>query len=219
VSELQRYRVWDLPVRVFHWALVVLVTLQFLSGEFDLLPMQWHMRFGEITLALLLFRILWGVVGSDNARFARFLHSPRVVAAYLGEATRRSSGNLPGHNPLGGWSITLMLAVLVLQTATGLFSSDDIDEFGPLAGKASDAAVKWLTRIHHLGRWVLLGLIVLHLAGVIWHRIHKREDLIGPMFSGRKQLSADPRLRFASTTRALLLAALSAGAIWVLVQL
>src|SRR5262249_12671645 len=111
--------VWDLPTRMFHWLLVVLVALQFATAEFHLLDMRWHFWFGYATLALVLFRVLWGVFGSQTSRFADFVRGPTAVWGYL-----RSLAPAPkpiGHNPLGGWSVLAMLTCLLLQSVTGLF--------------------------------------------------------------------------------------------------
>ena len=216
---MNRYRVWDVPVRLTHWLLVALVALQFASGQFELFDLEWHMLLGQVTLALVLFRVLWGLFGSENARFAHFLRGPRAVAAHVGALFRREPDALSGHNPLGGWSTLLMLLALVFQAATGLFADDDLGTTGPLAHHVSGHAVQLLTRCHKYGRWVLLALIGLHLVGVAWHAFYKREALIKPMLTGRRALPADPALRFAGTWRALLLAALSGAAVWALVKL
>ena len=213
------YRVWDLPVRLTHWLLVVLIALQYASGQFELFDLEWHMLLGQVTLALLVFRILWGVFGSDNARFRAFVRGPSAVFRHARTLTRREPEYRPGHNPLGGWSITLMLLVLLLQAASGLFSSDDLGTVGPLADHVSERAVRWLTRVHKYGKNAMLVLIALHLIGVAWHTLLKRETLIRPMFTGRRALPGDPGLRFASTTRAVVLALASGALVWALVKL
>ena len=213
------YRVWDLPVRVTHWALVVLVALQYASGEFELFGLEWHMLLGQVTLALLLFRMAWGVFGSENARFRHFLRGPGAVSRHVSGLFRRSPEPLAGHNPLGGWSSLLLLLALLFQAATGLFADDDLGTTGPLAHHASSRVVSLLTHWHKLGKNVLIALIALHLAGVAWHAWFKREALIKPMFTGRRVLPADPGLRFAGLGRALVLAALSGAAVWSLVSL
>jgi cytochrome b len=205
-------------VRVVHWTQVVLVALQYASGEYELFGLEWHMLLGEATLALLLFRLLWGVFGSENARFRYFLRGPREVSRHVAGLFRRAPEPLPGHNPLGGWSALLLLLVLLFQAGTGLFADDDLGTTGPFAEHVSGATVNLLTRCHKVGKNVLLALIVLHLAGVAWHAWYKREALIAPMFTGRRALPADPALSFAGTGRALALLALCAGAVWALVR-
>lgn len=209
--------VWDLPTRLFHWGLVVLIALQYASGEFDLLSMEWHFRLGYATLALVLFRVLWGFAGSTTSRFSAFVRGPGSVARYLIASARGRPPEVTGHNPLGGWSVLLMLASVAVQTVSGLFSSDDITETGPLAARVSDRTVELMTHVHHLNRYVLLLLIVLHVTAVVMHRVIRNEDLIAPMLHGRKPGEAAGRMRLASPWRALALAIASAAAVWALV--
>jgi cytochrome b len=122
-----------------------------------------------------------------------------------------------GHNPLGGWSVLLMLACLAVQTASGLFASDDITETGPLAARVSEATVALMTRIHNIDRWVLLALIALHVVAVLMHWVIRDDNLVAPMLHGRKQTDEMPALRLVSPWRALLLAIASALAVWALI--
>ena len=199
-AALGRYRVWDAPTRLFHWTLALLIAAQYASGEFHLLAMRWHYWLGYLTLALLLFRVLWGFAGSQTARFADFLRGPGAVLAYL-----RGGAAGVGHNPLGGWSVLALLASTALQALSGLAASDDIDETGPLAAHVSEAWVRRATAIHAWNRYVLLALIALHLLAVALYLAHRGQNLIAPMLHGRKTLEADPQLRFASGARALAL--------------
>jgi cytochrome b len=176
--------VWDLPTRLFHWLLAALVIFLWVSGEFDRLGP--HMAVGKLVAALLLFRLAWGLVGSNTARFSQFIKGPRSVLAYLA-ATRRGEG-WPGigHNPMGGYSVALMLALLILQVVTGLFSSDDIDTEGPLAWAASAKTVKLLTKLHHLDGKLILAAVALHLGAIAFYRFKKGENLVRPMITGTK---------------------------------
>lgn len=209
-------RVWDLPTRLFHWGLVALIALQYASGEFGWLSMRWHFLLGYATLALVVFRVLWGFAGSDTSRFRGFVRGPRALLRYVGDLVRGSDRRTPGHNPLGGWSVLLMLASIALQAVTGLYTTDDIIEEGPLVARASSATVEWMTRIHHLNRYVLLGLIALHLLAIALHAL-RRHNLVAPMLHGRARVDGAPVLRFVSAWLALLLFALSAAAVWALV--
>jgi len=202
-TEEKSVRVWDLPTRLFHWALVVLIALQFATAEFGFLSMQWHYRFGWATLALIVFRVLWGFAGSQTSRFADFVRGPRAVAGYV-----RAMFSVPahiGHNPLGGWSVVAMLLCVLAQAMSGLFASDGIDEDGPFVDAVSGATVKLATRLHHLGENVLLILIALHVAAVLLHRLLKHDDLITPMITGCKPAAQPAPMRFVSGWRALLL--------------
>lgn len=209
--------VWDLPTRLFHWVLVVLIILQYLSGELGLLSMTWHFRLGYATLALIVFRVLWGFAGSDTSRFSSFVRGPGRVVRYLRDSMRGRAKSAIGHNPLGGWSVLLMLLCIAVQTVSGLFSSDDVTETGPLAAHVSDATVELMTRIHHVGRWVLLVLIALHVVAVLMHWVVRDDNLVAPMLTGRKDADEPEALRIVSSWLALALAAASALAVWALV--
>jgi cytochrome b len=214
---LNTITVWDLPTRLFHWSLVVLILLQYASGEFDLLPMEWHYWLGYATLALIVFRVFWGFLGSATSRFAEFVRGPGAVARYASASARRREQTFAGHNPLGGWSVLLMLACIAVQSISGLFASDDLTESGLLASRVSDETVKWMTRVHNVNRYVLLMLIVLHVLAVLLHWAIRHENLIAPMLHGRKRIDSTGPMRLASTWRALALLLLSAVAVGMLI--
>lgn len=180
--------VWDLPTRLFHWALVLLVCLLFytgLQGKLDL-----HMKLGQAMLGLLLFRLIWGFIGNRQARFADFIAGPGAAIAYLRSLFGKPGRRYLGHNPLGGYAVLLMLALLLLQASTGLFTSDDIATDGPLYAKVSGAVSARLSTLHRWGFDFLLIVIGLHLAANAFYLLVKRENLIGPMLSGRKPVEA-----------------------------
>lgn len=210
-------RVWDLPTRLFHWLLVALIGLQYATGQFGLLSMQWHYLCGYATLALIVFRVLWGFFGSDTSRFAHFVRNPFAVLRYLrglvgGDATREA-----GHNPLGGWSVIFMLALVALQAVSGLFTTDDVTEDGPLVARVSDATITLMTSVHHTTRYLLLALIALHVCAIALHYGWRKENLVAPMLDGRAPVDGAPSLRFVSVWRAVVLLLLSAAAVWSLV--
>lgn len=215
-TEEKSVRVWDLPTRLFHWALVVLIALQFATAEFGFLSMQWHYRFGWATLALIVFRVLWGFAGSQTSRFADFLRGPQAVANYIRTMFSAPPSVRLGHNPLGGWSVVTMLVCVLVQAASGLFASDGIDEDGPFVGAVSGATVKLATQLHHLGETVLLVLIALHIGAVLLHWLLKHDNLIAPMITGRKRADAPAPMRFASNWRALVLIVVIAAAVVIL---
>lgn len=181
--------IWDVPTRVFHWLLVALVLLQYGTAEWGWLSMRWHFWFGYATLALVLFRVLWGVYGSRTSRFTDFVRGPRAVLGYLRRQMRGEHVDPPGHNPLGGWSVLAMLLCLLVQAITGLFSSDAILNYGPLSGRVSDATVSLMTSIHVVNQDILLVLIGLHLAAVLLYAVALRINLVAPMLHGRKTLA------------------------------
>jgi cytochrome b len=209
--------VWDLPTRLFHWLLAVLIALQYGSGEFGWPSMQWHYRFGYATLALLMFRVSWGVAGSQTSRFTDFVRGPRALWRYVSALVRGDEGHGAGHNPLGGWSVVLMLASIAVQAISGLFSSDDISEDGPLVARASAATVGLMTRIHLWNRYVLLVLVALHLTAIALYWVMRGNNLAGPMLHGRMRLNAGIAPQVESTWRALLLLVLAIAVVWGLV--
>ncbi len=216
----QTVKVWDLPTRLFHWILVALMIAQWFSAESSD-TMTYHVWGGYAVLSLVLFRLIWGFVGSETARFSHFVRGPGTALDYVKALQRGETPFYLGHNPMGGWSILAMLALLLIQAGTGLFASDDIMIEGPLYSAVSKDASEWLTTIHRLNFNLLLAMIAIHLLAVLFYLLVKRENLIHPMLSGRKHLapelvSAIPRM----VSPWLGLAALAAAgiAVWLLVH-
>jgi len=178
--------VWDLPVRVFHWLLVLLVVISFTTGKLGGNWLPWHFRSGYCILALVLFRIVWGLFGSDTARFSDFLHGPRKVVDY-GRSLIRGAGMFhAGHNPLGGLMVVLMLVLLLVQATTGLYVDDDAGTRAPLADKASEAVVALFTRIHRININIILACVALHVSAALFYLLVKKDNHIAPMITGRK---------------------------------
>lgn len=177
-----KIRVWDLPTRVFHWTLVLAIVGSFISADEGGNALDWHARFGYLILSLLLFRFVWGFVGSHYAKFFNFIKSPKAVLEYL-----KNPVELAGHNPLGALSVMALLGFLLLQAVTGLFASDDIAFEGPLSKYVSSDWVELLTSLHRLDESVLIGLIVLHVSAIFYYRWIKRVNLIKPMMTGDKE--------------------------------
>ena len=212
--------VWDLPTRLFHWLLVALVAVSFASGKIGGNAMLYHAWCGEAILALLMFRIAWGFIGSSPSRFRTFLAGPATVLRYALTLFRREADHHLSHNPLGGWSVMAMLLVLLIQAGTGLFANDDIATQGPLYRWVSKAASDRLTSIHHLNRDVVIIIVAVHVAAVLFHLIYKKENLILPMITGIKQwqdnfTGVDSQQPF---WLAALVAAAAAGAVYLLVR-
>lgn len=208
---MQRVRVWDLPTRICHWGLVLCISGAYLTGEYGWLDMQWHFWFGYGVLGLVLFRILWGFVGGEYARFNRFLRGPEAVLRYV-ENWRGAS--YLGHNPLGALSVIAMLGAILVQALTGLFSSDDIEWFGPLAERVSGDTTDLATSIHVQWQIVLLVLIVLHLLAIAAYRLFKGQNLSAAMFSGYQPGTASAAPRTAPVWLSYVLAALCAALVW-----
>jgi cytochrome b len=209
-------RVWDAPIRLFHWALVLLLVTSYVTAKLDRLDL--HKLSGYTILTLLLFRVMWGFVGSDTARFSRFLRSPFAALRHLGHFTRREADTQLGHNEAGGWMVLVMLAVLGFQAVTGLFANDDVVFEGPLAKLVSKATSDRLSSLHEISFNVIEILVLLHVLAVIAYAVVKRHDLVRPMITGKKRLpAATPAPRMASPVLAVMLLALSACVVWVVV--
>ena len=178
-------RIWDLPTRIFHWALAACVIGLVLTAEFDF--MDWHFRLGYTVLALLLFRLIWGVAGGRWSRFGAFLYSPTTVLRYLrGQSAPAHSA---GHSPTGALSVYALLLFLGVQVASGLFSDDEVAASGPLTAWVSSRFVSKATWYHsEVGKVILIVLVALHVTAVIYYLWRKGENLISPMFTGDKQL-------------------------------
>ena len=183
-------RIWDAPVRLFHWLLVGLLAFSWWSGEHH--DMDWHRRSGYAMLTLLIFRIYWGFFGGRTARFAQFVRGPRAAFAYALALAKGRHTATPGHNPIGGWSVIAMLVTLAAMVSAGLFSVDvDGLESGPLADYVSFDQGRVAAAIHHLVFNLLLGLVALHVLAVLFYLVRLRHDLITPMIHGRRRARED----------------------------
>ena len=187
-KNVTRVRVWDLPTRVFHWTLMLAVIGLAVSGTIGGNAMVWHFRFGYTVLTLLLFRIVWGIVGGRWSRFGAFIYAPVSVINYLkGKGKPEHS---VGHNPLGAGSVFAILAILLAQVGSGLFSDDDIAFAGPLTRFVSGATVHLATNYHsNIGKWLVLALVLLHIGAIAYYQWRKH-NLINAMLHGDKDLVA-----------------------------
>jgi len=216
-SSLYRVRIWDLPTRVFHWASALCVLGLAVTGTVGGSAMVFHFRFGYALLTLLLFRLVWGLLGGHWSRFRSFMFGPRAVLAYL--RSQAPDSHTVGHSPLGALSVWALLAFLSLQIATGLISDDEISTAGPLTHLVSSTAVALGSQYHtQIGKWILLVLVLLHVAAIIYYA-RRREGLVVAMLHGDKQLAApaeaardDARSRMAAF---LLLCLCAAAVFWV----
>lgn len=181
-------RVWDLPTRLFHALLAVSVVALVVTAKVGGNWMNWHLRLGYLVLALLLFRLLWGLVGGHWSRFSQFLYTPSQLWAYLrGHGSPHWS---VGHSPTGALSVFALLAVLGAQVVSGLFSDDEIAFFGPLTRFVDGDTVGLATWYHKaVGQWLLLGLVGLHLLAIAYYRWVRHVRLVPAMVHGDKDLS------------------------------
>lgn len=201
---IQHIKVWDLPVRLGHWLLAGGFILAWLSGDSE----EWrlvHVYAGGVVLAVALFRVLWGFIGSRHARFAEFVRGPAAVVTYLKKLTQLTPPHFTGHNPAGGLAILVLLALATATSASGWLVYQDI--FG-----------EWLVTLHDILATVMLGFVMLHLAGVAAGSIAHRENLVRAMFSGRKPGEATEAIQHSRTFAAILLIIWVVAASWWLAQ-
>ena len=213
-------RVWDLPTRCFHWALAAAVVGLLVTGRIGGNALVWHMRLGLTVGALLLFRLMWGVVGGRWSRFASFLYAPAAVVRYLRGRPLAHERFDVGHNPLGSFSVFAWLLVLAAQVATGLVADDEIVTTGPLNRFVSGATASLATHWHKAwGQWLIGALDVLHVGAIAYHHRKRSRDLVGPMWRGDKLLpEGTPASIDSPATRvlaAVLAAACGALAAWI----
>jgi len=206
-------RVWDLPTRLFHWLIVLLVAGSYVSRKLHAMPM--HYLLGYAMLALLLFRLGWGFAGSETARFNRFLVSPLAGLRHLARWRVREPDTQVGHNAAGGWMVLILLLLLAVQTGSGLFAHDRQHNAGPLAKYADDAWGDRLSLVHSVNFNIILAAIALHVLAVAGYAVFKRQNLVRPMLTGKKRLPAVTRApRMASPLLALAVLAAAAAVAW-----
>lgn len=186
-----RVRVWDLPLRLFHWCWAVVVVAAVITGQVGGNAMEWHLRLGQTALALLVFRLLWGLVGGRWSRFVSFLYGPAALVRYLTGRPRIGERFDIGHSPLGGLSVWALLGVGALQVVSGLMADDEIATAGPLAARVDEQVVSWATHIHtEWGLPALIAFVGLHLLAVVVYRLRGKPSLVRPMVTGDKWLPA-----------------------------
>lgn len=214
-QALPTVKVWDLAVRLFHWSLVGLMIAAWVTQKLG--DMDRHAQIGYALLTLILFRLVWGVIGGRHARFADFLCGPATVVAYARDFLVHRAAPVLGHNPLGGWMVLALLAAVLTQGALGLFGTDDIAFDGPLNALVSSRTAVLLTSAHKLLFKVILALVAVHLAGVAAHWLVERENLVRAMITGRKPVQPGQHAEDASGGSMLLavvVLAAAAAVIW-----
>ena len=187
-----KLKVWDLPTRLFHWILVASVGFLIYSGKTGEL-FDWHQTAGIVVLALILYRLVWGFVGSSTARFSDFLYSPAKIIAYAKNLFSRKAEPHAGHNPVGGLMVVVMLGLLLFQGITGLFSTDDILVEGKLYDLVDSDTSEWMTSMHHTSSEFLIPVLVLHILAIVFYRIWKKHDLLKPMITGSAEFAEAPK--------------------------
>lgn len=201
-------RVWDLPTRLFHWALALCVVGLIVTANVGGNWMNWHLRLGYAVLTLLLFRTVWGLIGGHWSRFTSFIYAPRTVLHYL-QGRGRPEHHV-GHTPLGAFSVFALLAILLAQVSSGLFADDEIAFTGPLVSLVSGDVVSLATSYHkNVGKFIVLGLVVLHLLAIVFYKLVKKQNLVHPMIAGDKEVPTPvPSARDTAVSRAVALVVL-----------
>lgn len=215
-------RVWDLPTRLFHWALLACVVGLFATAWIPGSWITWHARLGYAVLSLLLFRLVWGFIGGRWSRFASFIYAPGSIINYL--RGKPHPDHLIGHNPLGAGSVFAMLAFLLAQVATGLVADDEIAFTGPLnrfVGGAKGLAATWYHK--EVGQRVIMVLVIVHVIAILYYLIRKKDNLVRPMVVGDKPVDRESVVPSRDDTGSRLLAlavlAVCAGFVWWVSQL
>ncbi len=217
-----RIRIWDAPIRLVHWALVITIAISWWTAEQG--ELEFHRYSGYTLLGLLLFRIYWGFAGTTTARFANFVKGPRAILAYLRILPKRVHDHapaVPGHNPLGALSVIALLALLLLQVGLGLFAVDvDGIESGPLSSLVSFSTGRACARLHDDVFNVLLVFIGLHIAAVLFYLLYKRDNLIRPMITGTREVAPDAAIEPVRTPIARLIIGIvtAVAGTWIITQ-
>ncbi|MFT4652724.1 MAG: cytochrome b [Patiriisocius sp.] len=189
---MQTQKVWDIPIRICHWGLVLIITFQYLSAE--ILDdnwisniMQWHFYAGYTCIGLIIFRLCWGIFGTYYAKFSQFVVSPLTTVKYL--RNRHSFSEFLGHNPAGAYSVIVLLTLVLTQAISGLFISDEIFSDGPYFGVLSDSAQSIANFLHHNVITILFWFIALHVIAILYYKFALKQGLTSAMISGTKQTS------------------------------
>lgn len=205
----KRIRLWDLPTRLFHWLLALGVAAALITGQLGGNLIDWHGRIGIGIAGLIVFRLVWGLVGSTYARFSQFMPTPASIQAYLAGQWRGE-----GHNPLGALAVLGLLAVLLVQVVTGLFGNDDIAFVGPLFNVVSKDLSDRLTGVHHLISNIVIALVGLHIAAIVFYARARKRNLVKPMLTGWKDNGEGESARGGSLIALIVALLIAAAAIY-----
>lgn len=207
---MNKVQVWDLATRLFHWTLVGLIIAAWVTIENRMIDA--HEIIGHLLLALIIFRVVWGFVGSTTSRFREFIIHPFKALAYLRASLTLQAPHSTGHNPAGGWMVIVMLAVIGFQVVSGLYANDDLGFSGALSDAVSKATSDTLTQLHALNFDLLVAIMWLHVAAVFFYVLVKKENLVKAKFTGKKpehQINPNDILHFKSLYLALFILLIS----------
>jgi len=205
-----KVHVWDLPIRIFHWGLVGAVATALITGKLGGNWMELHGKTGLLIIGLLTFRLCWGVLGSQTARFSQFVKGPASIRAYL-----RGQWQGLGHNPLGAVSVLALLGLLLIQTGLGLFGNDEISFTGPLISLVNDDFALTLTGLHRRLAFAIYGLLGLHIAAIVFYVWVRRHNIVKPMLTGQQAAPPGTKEPAQASWAALVISLALAGlAVW-----
>jgi cytochrome b len=218
----RRALVWDLPVRIFHWTLLLAIVAAFVTNRLGATYFQYHVWCGYTVIVLIVFRVVWGIVGTRHARFRNFVRGPATTWRYLVALLRGRERHYAGHNPLGALMVVALLGTLLIQALSGLFGNDEIFNVGPLYAYVSNEWSLRLTSLHRQLFYWIAGAIGVHVLAVFLHYAIKRENLVAAMITGRK---TSPHIEPADAVRssrtwlaAALVIVVSLGLAWVVLH-
>jgi cytochrome b len=214
----EKHLIWDLPLRIFHWSFAGTILASWYTAEQGADLIEIHIKLGFVAIALLVFRVLWGIIGPKHARFSQFLPSPKKLLSYLRNSN--SQKTTPGHNPLGAMMVVLMILLISIQAISGLFINDDVFSSGPYYGSISNELEKIMRFLHHNTFDFMIAAIALHLAAVAYYWRVKKQNLVLPMITGKKsaeQVDSADAIPHSKIIIAFVLAVFCAGFVYWLV--
>ncbi|MCP5145166.1 MAG: cytochrome b/b6 domain-containing protein [Gammaproteobacteria bacterium] len=220
MSEQKRL-VWDIPLRLFHWLLVFSIAGSYYSAQPGSPIMQWHLWLGYWTIGLVLFRIIWGLVGPRHARFSHFLPTPGRLFAYIRGIFDGTGGQTVGHNPLGSLMVIVMLILVGVQAGTGMFATEDIIWTGPYFPAVSSDMADKLTGWHHLNFDFIMVVVGVHIAAILFYLLVKKQNLVRPMITGKKDAAVVPEseeIKSSQLLKAVVVIAICALAVYLILH-
>ena len=191
IIMIKKIFVWDLPVRLFHWLLVTSIFAAWYTSDGERGLIDIHLKIGYFILGLIIFRIIWGVLGTKYAKFSQFIPNKTALINYIKDFKQTKESNSVGHNPLGGLMVIFMLMLLLSQAISGLFMNDDVFTTGPYFDSVDGATQKIMSFIHSNAFDVIIVFSALHIGAIFYYLFAKKINLIIPMFTGYKSNNAN----------------------------
>ena len=214
---MKKQLVWDLPVRLFHWLLVIALVAQWVTAEMMDNAMDIHFYIGYFLLGLILFRVIWGIFGPRYARFSNFVKGPGETLNYARALAQKKPPGFTGHNPVGGLMVIATLLIVALQGVSGLFITDDVFSNGPYYGQVSQETEKLMSWLHHNLFNAIMAIAAIHIVAIVVYQRILKYDLVKPMLTGKKETSHQNGITSSKLVLALVIALLVAGFVYWLV--